>query len=87
MTIEEAVERLRGEVEAVTGRPVGMSEGTVLLSGTVPHPDCICVGDGICAVAREDDPEGMGWVCTRPDGHEGAHVACGYYEHYIVEWT
>uniref|UniRef100_A0A6H2A6E3 Uncharacterized protein n=1 Tax=viral metagenome TaxID=1070528 RepID=A0A6H2A6E3_9ZZZZ len=34
----------------------------------------------------DDYEETMGWGCTRPKGHEGAHVACGITYHEIHTW-
>lgn len=58
------------------------------------HPDgdnfyiCdLCEGDQTCE-GRVRTARGGMWVCTRPQGHDGPHYACGVGEdeHPICKW-
>ena len=44
-------------------------------------PHCAKTGDGtMCG------NNGLGWICTKPAGHPGDHVACGKHAHDIISW-
>lgn len=48
---------------------------------------CVCVVMGyegdLCSAGDGGTPE---LFCTRPDGHDGLHVACGHENHRLSEW-
>ena len=43
---------------------------------------CLCVDLNQCSAVKS----GTLYACTRPMGHEGAHVACGSEHHLIAIW-
>jgi hypothetical protein len=48
---------------------------------------CIDVADGVVRACSSESKRG--YVCTRPIGHEGDHVACGIdpEDHPIEKWS
>lgn len=55
---------------------------------TVQAPACDgakCTDDPFAMCGRPD-PEGV-YVCTRPKGHAGAHVACSGSAHGLKSWA
>ena len=54
--------------------------------GKVEEPGC-CGGDR-CVIedfCNKPDPDGY-YVCTLPEGHKGAHVACSGQNHDMKTW-
>lgn len=50
--------------------------------------ECVCQHDGeMCDSEWTPEGDNLPWVCTREDGHDGPHVACGVREHEMAEWT
>lgn len=45
-----------------------------------------------CVCRQPSDPPGIcgepsdAYMCTRPAGHKGKHVACGFSMHLLAEW-
>lgn len=48
---------------------------------------CVCVpnSDNKSALCEAVDI-GNSWICTRPNGHKGNHVACSFDDHRLFEW-
>jgi hypothetical protein len=44
---------------------------------------CRC---GMCGKLSPPSVNGLQYLCTRPVGHDGPHVACGAIEHNLATW-
>jgi hypothetical protein len=53
---------------------------------TKPCP--YCTDDSrSCPVTSPVNEPGGPWFCTRPEGHDGPHVACQTRKHNLHTWT
>jgi hypothetical protein len=49
--------------------------------------DCVCQhSEDMCASKWTPDGDRLPWVCNKPAGHDGRHMACGL-THAVAMWT
>jgi hypothetical protein len=71
------------EYLAATAKPPLMVDCPPVVDEVKPAAKCDCVtGTSLksCSAASRN------WICTRPNGHSGDHVACGTDEHNMFSW-
>jgi len=47
---------------------------------------CVPMGEHCCGAQQHIDGLHQPFICTRPMGHEGQHVACSLEEHGVAVW-